>query len=88
MTLKDGYEVAIAPQAMDNWELLEALRKIDKKEVQYLPDAAYMLLGDDGMHALMEHLRGTDGVVKTSDMMMALQEIIQAAGEDKDLKKS
>lgn len=87
MTLKDGYEVNIVPQALDNWELLEALRKIDKQEYQYLPDAAHMLLGEEGMHALTEHLRGDDGVVKTSDMMNAIHEIITAARGDNELKK-
>lgn len=87
MKLSDGFEINIIPDALDNWELLEALRKIDQKEAQYLPDAARMLLGEDGLAALREHLRNENGIVKTSDMIAILEEIFTNAKDDNELKK-
>ena len=95
MKLPDGYEVEIIQDNLDQWDMLDAVSQIMDGQVQYLPKLARLLLGDQGVKDLTNHLRDENGrlsSVQMSDTLMAIFQMARAenaAGkEEQDLKKS
>lgn len=82
--LSDGFEVEIIDNVADDWEFLEVLTGIDEGETGLIVKAAKMMLGNDGVKSLKDHLRGEDGVVKTTEMVEALKDILNNTGETKN----
>ena len=83
ITTSSGFKAKILKDATDNWELLEAFRAIDRGETGAIVDVAPLLLGDEQFKALKEHLRNKNGVVKASEMVNEITEIMQGANETK-----
>ena len=82
--LKDGFEVEILDEVVDDWEFLEVLSSIDEGNTGQIVKAAKMLLGNEGVKTLKEHLRGENGRVKSTAMVDALGEILTSANESKN----
>ena len=82
--LSDGFEVEIIDNVADDWEFLEVLTGIDEGETGLIVKAAKMMLGNEGVKSLKDHLRGKDGVVKTTEMVEALKDILNNTGETKN----
>ena len=76
--LNDGFEVEISESVTDDWEFLEVLAGIDEGETGLIVKAAKMLLGNDGVKALKEHLRNKDGKVSSTAMVTALGELMDS----------
>lgn len=76
--LNDGFEVEISESVTDDWEFLEVLAGIDEGETGLIVKAAKMLLGNDGVKALKEHLRNKDGKVSSTAMVTALGELMES----------
>lgn len=77
-----GFKCRISEDVMDDWDLLETLRKLDQGEPHLVIDAFKMLLGNEQYENLKEHLR-KDGKLKASDMMNEFADIMTKA---KDIK--
>ena len=82
--LKDGFEMTIAESVTDDWEFLEVLASIDEGETGLIVKAAKMLLGNEGVKMLKEHLRGENGKVSSSAMVEALGELMESVNELKN----
>lgn len=74
-TLKCGFSYEIEDDALDNWDLIEKLREIDKGDTSAIVDAFPLLLGEEQFAALKKHLRGDGKRVRFTDMVGALVEI-------------
>lgn len=85
ITTKSGFKAKISKDATDNWDLLESFREIDRGNMGAIVDVAPVLLGEEQFKALKEHLRNDKGVLKASDMVSAIYEIIEGV---KEIKKS
>lgn len=85
ITTSCGFKAKILKDSTDNWELLEAFREIDRGNMGAIVDVAPVLLGEEQFKALKEHLRNNKGVVKASDMVTAIYEIMDGV---KATKKS
>lgn len=83
-TLSDGFEVEISESVTDDWEFLEVLSGIDEGETGLIVKAAKMLLGNDGVKALKEHLRNKDGKVSSTAMVTALGELMESVNSLKN----
>ena len=83
--LSDGFEVVILDEVVDDWEFLEVLAGIDEGETGLIVKAAKMLLGDEGVNMLKEHLRDDSGRVRSTAMVDALREIMESTNESKNL---
>ena len=83
ITTKSGFHAKIRKDATDNWELLEAFRAIDKGKTGAIVDVAPLLLGEEQFEALKDHLRDKNGVVKATDMVNEIYEIMQGADTTK-----
>ena len=76
--LNDGFEIEISESVTDDWEFLEVLSGIDEGETGLIVKAARMLLGNDGVKALKEHLRNKDGKVSSTAMVTALGDLMES----------
>ena len=82
--LKDGFEIEISESVTDDWEFLEVLSGIDEGETGLIVKAAKMLLGNEGVKALKEHLRDENGKVSSTAMIAALEELMESVNELKN----
>lgn len=82
--LSDGFEIEISESVTDDWELLEVLSGIDEGETGLIVKAAKMLLGNDGVKALKEHLRNKGGKVSSTAMVTALGELMESVNSLKN----
>lgn len=82
--LNDGFEIEISESVTDDWEFLEVLAGIDEGETGLIVKAARMLLGNDGVKALKEHLRNKDGKVSSTAMVTALGELMESVNSLKN----
>ena len=82
--LSDGFEVEILDEVVDDWEFLEVLAGIDEGEAGLIVKAAKLLLGEEGVKMLKEHLRDDSGRVHSTTMIDALREIMESANESKN----
>lgn len=82
--LSDGFEVDILDEVIDDWEFLEVLTGIDEGETGLIVKAAKMLLGNEGVKTLKEHLRDDSGRVRSTAMVDALREIMESTNESKN----
>ena len=80
---KTGFEFSIEDAALDDWELLEDLSRIDGGDLDALIPACRRLLGAEGYDALKEYCR-RGGRVKASLMQAELKAIFESDA----LKKS
>ena len=76
--LSDGFEMEISESVTDDWEFLEVLTGIDEGETGLIVKAAKMLLGDDGVKTLKEHIRDKNGKVSSTAMVTALSELMES----------
>lgn len=80
-----GFAYKLPDDAFDDYELLEALRKLDKGENGYIVEVVDMLLGEEQKEALKEHARKENGKVSASKLLEVVLEIFQ---KEKDGKNS
>ena len=82
--LKDGFNVEINENCLNDWEFLTLLRKIDKGDTGLIVDIAEKLLGGEKeVDKLAKHLE-VDGVTPADKMVDALTEIMESANELKN----
>lgn len=75
--LNDGFEIEIRDDCLDDWDFLELLDDVDNGNGGAIVRVARMLLGDEGVKALKEHL-SADGKAKVSTMVTALTELMES----------
>lgn len=76
-----GFEFAIDPEAIDDFEVLEALANVSKGEVLDLPFVVEKILGKEQKKRLYDHLRNKQGRVPVKQTSEEIVEIFKAAGE-------
>ena len=82
--LKDGFEVSVSEDCLNDWKFLTMLRKIDKGDTGLIVDIAERILGgEDEVDKLAKHLE-VDGVTPADGMIAAIAELIEAVGELKN----
>lgn len=79
---ESGFEFCIEDEALNDWELLEALRNFDNGNTGAMLDIERLLLGTEGSKALREHCRSENGRVPASAMIKEISEILRLAGKN------
>lgn len=79
-----GFEFEISEENVDDWDLIKALREIDKGNAQYVVDALPLLLGKDQAKKLEDHVRDKNGKVKITSIMKEFEEIMSKSQEVKN----
>ena len=86
--LNDGFEIDVLEDNIGDWEFLEVLNDIDEGETGLIVRAARMLLGNEGVKVLKEHLRNEQGKVPTTKMVDALRELMESVNTLKNSEPS
>lgn len=73
-----GETFTIPADALDDFELLGDLGRIQEGEAALLPNVLRRLVGDDGYRRAMDALRGENGRVSVSDGAEFVGEILTA----------
>ena len=79
ITLKDGFTVLVNRDALDDWEVFDAICSLSgdgNQNIAAIPTVFRAILGADGLKAVKEHFRETTGKCRASDMIAALGEIL------------
>lgn len=88
VTTGSGFHCLIDEDALDDFELLEALADMDTREdgvkmISGFRNALEMLLGEEQKDALYAHIKEKYGRVKTTILKDELLQIFASLGEDK-----
>lgn len=87
-TLKDGFEVSIVENCLNDWNFLTMLRKIDKGDTGLVVDIAEKILGgEEEVEKLAKHFE-VNGTTPADEMIAAIAELIEAVGELKNSQSS
>lgn len=82
--LKDGFEVQLDENCLNDWGFLTMLRKIDKGDTGLIVDIAEKLLGgDEEVGKLAKHLE-VNGITPADKMIDALTELMESVNELKN----
>lgn len=81
--LRDGYEVDVNENALNDWKYITMLRNITKGDYGLIVDVAEMILGSDGVENLAKHLE-VDGYTPADKMIESISEILESVGELKN----
>lgn len=83
ITTNSGFSVLVDERIKDDWEMLELIAGMKESDPAAVIGLVNKLMGKDGAAALKEHVRGEDGIVRTSDMMREITEIIEGVSGKK-----
>ena len=81
---KSGFEFVITDDALDDYELLEALCDIDNGDMGQVPKMVERLLGRDQKNALKAHIKAIKGKVSSKAMIEEISDIFAASNEGKN----
>ena len=81
---ESGFEFQLEDEALDDYELIEELRKVDKGDIACIVDVVDRLLGKEQKEKLKEHLRKENGRVSASGMFDEVTQIFNASKEIKN----
>lgn len=81
---QSGFEFELEEDVLNDYELLEALREIDKGDEGAIVDVMNIILSKDQLKALKEHLRNEKGRVGAIEMITEFAEIMKASKEGKN----
>lgn len=79
-----GFEFELDEEVLDDYELLEALNKIDKGNGECAVDMVDRLLGEQQKEKLKEHVRAENGRVSTKILMTEVGEIFKSCNAGKN----
>lgn len=71
-----GFECEIDEDALDDYELLDALTKVDKGQNDRITDAVDLLLGDEIKQRLIDHVRKENGRASVEAVVKEFGEIL------------
>lgn len=85
-TLKNGFNIILEDEALDDYEILMAFNAMDKdqRQIGRIDDVYVSLLGEEQYEALREHIRNENGRVRASEMVELLDEIMALDDETKN----
>lgn len=81
---ESGFEFELEDDVLDDYELLEALNKLNKGEYLALADLADKVLGSEQKERLKEHIKRDAKKVSSKKMMDEIMQIFNAVNELKN----
>lgn len=79
-----GFEFKIEDDALDDYELLEVISKVDRGDYGRITEMVEILLGTEQKEKLKEHVRNENGKVSTTKLMDEVKDIFEASNEIKN----
>lgn len=81
---ESGFSFNIDQDALDDWEVVKILRRIDKGETALIVDAIEKILGEELESKLESFIRKRDGKVSASAMTKEFVEILNSIKDGKN----
>lgn len=81
---ESGFAWEIEDEALDDYELLEVLHKIDTGEYGMLPEMVDKLLGKEQTKMLKSHIRTEGGRVSATRMITEVMDIFKSSSQGKN----
>lgn len=81
---ESGFEYTLDEEALDDYELLEILSEIDNGNDSLIPKVARLILGNEQLNDLKEHVRNEKGKVPATKMIEEITQIITGNKEVKN----
>lgn len=81
---KSGFEFKLDEEVLNDYELLEALLKVDAGDGSAIVDAINRMLDETQRKALKNHLRNEKGRVGAREMIVEVAEIMKASKDGKN----
>lgn len=89
ITTSDGYELEIKEEALDDYELLEALDEVDAGKTGRLAGAFTMLLGKEQKKKFLENYRNKEtGRIPATVMYPVINDVMAKIRETQEGKNS
>lgn len=79
-----GFEFELEDEVLDDYELLENLRKVDEGDNGCLIKVVDQLLGEEQKKRLKEHVRTEKGRVSAKKLLEEVSEIFQSCNAGKN----
>ena len=79
-----GFAFELEDDVLDDWELVDALRSVDKGNAEVMPDVFHLLLSERQQEALKANVRGDKKKVSMSKMVTEIADILNSAREGKN----
>lgn len=84
--LKNGFDITLQDEALDDFEVFEALCNLDEEDadMKQILFVYRRLLGKEQYEALKAYLTEKDGRISLTEMMEILKEILEMSDETKN----
>lgn len=83
-----GITLTVDPACLDDYEILLLIRRLDNKELQYVPDVIRKLLGEEQEQKVIDAMVADHGRCRISDMSSVINDVIdQLSKQDETAKK-
>lgn len=81
-TTSTGFAYKLEDERIDDYELFEQICALDEGNNSVLPRVARLMLGDEQLQALKDHVKAQTGRVSTSGMMAEIKDIMLGAAKN------
>ena len=81
---ESGFEFELDVEVLNDAELIENIKAIDKGDITVLPDIAESVLGQEQKKKLYEHIRSSAGRVKMDILAIEIGEIFKSSKQIKN----
>jgi hypothetical protein len=83
-----GVTLTVDPDILDDYEILVLIKRLDNKELQYVPDIIRKLLGEEQERKVIDAMVADQGKCRISDMNLIISDVIeQLSAQDDSAKK-
>lgn len=79
-----GFNFTLDEDALDDYELLEAICSVDHGNYSDVTKMVHLLLGSEQESELKAFIKNRDGKIRTSSMMIEIKEIFNACNAGKN----
>ena len=83
-----GLTLHVDPESMDDYEILLLIKKLDERQLQYVPDAIRKLLGEEQEQMIIDAMVADHSKCRISEMFDIVNDVIsQLTAQDDSVKK-
>lgn len=82
-----GVDLVIDRDCLDDYEILILIKKLDERQLQYVPDVIRKLLGEEQERKVIDAMIAEHGRCRISDMNEVVSDVIDQLSKDETAKK-
>lgn len=82
-----GVALTVDTDSMDDYEILVLIKKLDQRQLQYVPDVIRKLLGEEQEQKVIDAMIADHGKCRITDMNAVVNDVIDQMGKADDTAK-